>query len=208
MTRTALISDIHGHLFGLKAVLSDIKLNQCERIICLGDLVEGGDYDQEVVCLLSDLNIACVQGNHDRGYAYELDKDVADFLLNLPENIIKENILYTHISPRTHRLLPVNNPIEAWNIFDETDYRLIFVGHVHIPFLFGEHCEEACSAMVHPFQYNKAFQLDNTDRYIISVGAVGYSRDKIKKPRYVIYDDKANTVEFRLVEAALLAGFS
>jgi len=208
MTKTALISDIHGHLFGLEAVLNDIKQNQCERIICLGDLVEGGDYDQEVVYLLRDLNISCVQGNHDRGYAYALEDDVASFLLNLPETIIEKNILYTHISPRTHRLLPVNNPIEAWNIFDETDYQLIFVGHVHTSFLFGEHCEEACSAIAHPFQYNKAFQLDNTDRYIISIGAVGYSRDKIKKPRYVIYDDSANTVEFRLVEAALLAGFS
>lgn len=207
MSKTALISDIHGHLLGLEAVLSDIKLNQCERIICLGDLVDGGDYNQEVVYLLRDLNILCVQGNHDRGYVYEADEDIATFLLSLPEIIVEEKILYTHISPRTHRLLPINNPVEAWNVFDETGYRLIFVGHVHIPFLFGERCEEACSTTQHTFQYNTVFQLDSTDRYIISVGAIGYSRDKIKKPRYVIYDDKANTIEFRLVDAPLLVGF-
>jgi predicted phosphodiesterase len=45
--RTAIISDIHGHLAGLRAVLDDIARSDCRRIVCLGDLVDGGDDDTE-----------------------------------------------------------------------------------------------------------------------------------------------------------------
>ncbi len=41
--RTAIISDIHGNYDGLLAALEDIKKQNCDRILCLGDIVEGGE---------------------------------------------------------------------------------------------------------------------------------------------------------------------
>ena len=42
--RTASISDIHGNYDGLLAVLADIARLQCDRILCQGDLVDGGPH--------------------------------------------------------------------------------------------------------------------------------------------------------------------
>jgi predicted phosphodiesterase len=65
MTKIALISDIHGNLLGLQAVIEDIEACRCDRIICLGDMVDGGNYNDEVVRFIRDNEIACVRGNHD-----------------------------------------------------------------------------------------------------------------------------------------------
>jgi hypothetical protein len=166
-------------------------------------MVEGGDYNEEVVKFIINNNITSVRGNHDEyndEYNFlELSKNTQAFLKTLPEEIIESDIIYTHISPRTIKL-SLWDEIEAWNVFDETPYRLAFVGHIHIPLIFGEKCEEACTSTCHQFQYGKPFQLDETDRYIISVGAIGYSRDNINKLRYVIYNKLDNSVEFRAVE--------
>ena len=36
MTRTAIVSDIHGNLAALEAVLEDISKQKVDRIVCLG----------------------------------------------------------------------------------------------------------------------------------------------------------------------------
>jgi hypothetical protein len=63
--RTAIISDIHGNLEGLRAVLADIARQACDRILCLGDLVDGGPANDEVVATLRDMGVRTVRGNHD-----------------------------------------------------------------------------------------------------------------------------------------------
>lgn len=63
--RIALISDIHGNWDGFEAVLRDIESRHVDKIICLGDLVEGGDRNDAVVEFIKNNNIATVRGNHD-----------------------------------------------------------------------------------------------------------------------------------------------
>jgi hypothetical protein len=70
--------------------------------------------------------------------------------------------------------------------------------------IFGEKCIHSASATSYPIVHNVPFRLDPADRYIVCVGAVGYSRDGIKKPRYAIYDEAAGTVEMRCVDGPLL----
>lgn len=113
-------------------------------------------------------------------------------------------MLYTHISPRRKRA-KITDRYEAWNVFDETVQRFIFVGHVHSPLIFGEKSEEACSAASYPVAHNQLFSLDPSDRYIICVGAVGYPRDGIRLPRYCIYDSENNTLEIRSVDGPVLS---
>ena len=174
--RTAIISDIHGNYKGLLPVLKDIERCNCDRIICLGDLVDGGDQDGDVVRFIRDNNIMCVFGNHDECNNLMLSNDVSDFILSLPEKIIESDVIFTHISPRPKRV-KVKDEIEAWNVFDETDYRLAFIGHTHFSSIFGEKCRFACTAANHPFEYGQPFNFHNNDRFIISVGPVGYARD-------------------------------
>lgn len=203
MTKIALISDIHGNLLGLQAVIEDIEACRCDRIICLGDLVDGGNYNDEVVRFIRDNEIACVRGNHDEYNDLKLSKDVLDFISELPEEIVESDVVYTHISPRANKN-KVSNEVEAWNVFDETSYRIVFIGHVHVPLIFGETCEEFGSSTAYEVKYGEPFVLESKDRYVISVGSVGYGRDALKKLRYAIYNTAENSVEFRAVDGEIL----
>ena len=187
----------------MQAVLNDANEQDCHRLVCLGDIVDGGNENEQVARYVRDHNIDAVYGNHDEFNSLELPQDVADYLKGLPEFINEGKVIYTHISPRPKRN-KINSPYEAWNVFDEAGMRLLFVGHVHVPLIYGERCEESSSAMDYPVTHNKRFSLDPNDRYIVSVGAVGYSRDGVPKPRYCIYDTENETVEIRIVAAPVL----
>jgi protein phosphatase len=63
--RIALISDIHGNLPALRAVLDDIARRGIGRIFCLGDLVGKGPDGAEAVDLCRRACEATVQGNWD-----------------------------------------------------------------------------------------------------------------------------------------------
>ena len=201
--RTALISDIHGHSVGLLAVLADARAAGCDRVLCLGDLVDGGPGDEEVVRYVRDNRIPTVRGNHDETNSLTLAGDVRTYLNALPEEMREGDVLYTHISPRRKKA-KILDVYEAWNVFGETDAQRVFVGHAHIPLLFGEWSGHACQATEYPLASNAPLMLDPDDRYIVCVGAVGYSRDGTARPRYAIYDAGAGTVESRTVDAPVL----
>lgn len=63
--RIALISDIHGNAFALDAVLADIQAQGVDRIVCLGDAIQGGAQPVETVQRLRELGCPVVMGNAD-----------------------------------------------------------------------------------------------------------------------------------------------
>jgi predicted phosphodiesterase len=65
MTRIALISDIHSNVVALRAVLSDIRRNGVDQIVCLGDVVNLGPQPNEVIEILAESGCPCIMGNHD-----------------------------------------------------------------------------------------------------------------------------------------------
>ncbi len=196
--RTALISDIHGDLSRLLAVLADIETRCCDRIFCLGDVVNGSDKNEEVVRLLMQQNIICVRGNHDENPSVVLQRELRDILRAWPEEIIEDDVIFTHASPRVKKR-KVKTDFDVWNVFDETKFRRIFIGDVHIPMIWGEKGAAPVSATRYEIVYDEPFFLAPNDRYLICVGAVGYSRDSDQRARYVIYDDEDDCVIFRTV---------
>lgn len=65
--KIALISDIHGNLTALETVLDKIDLINPDLILCMGDLVGYGPQPNEVIEIIRERNIPCVEGNHDAG---------------------------------------------------------------------------------------------------------------------------------------------
>ena len=63
--RIALISDIHGNLVSLKAVLADIEQQHVNEIIFLGDAATLGPQPHEVLKILKQLGCPCIIGNHE-----------------------------------------------------------------------------------------------------------------------------------------------
>ncbi len=67
--RIAVISDIHGNLLALEAVLADIKRRGADMIVNCGDLCTSPLWPRETFELLDTLRLPTVRGNHDRWIA-------------------------------------------------------------------------------------------------------------------------------------------
>jgi predicted phosphodiesterase len=68
--RIAVISDIHGNIAALEAVLDDIARRDIAAVLCLGDCASGMMWPGETTALLMAHGIPSVRGNHDRFVAH------------------------------------------------------------------------------------------------------------------------------------------
>lgn len=64
--RLAVLSDIHGNLPALEAVLADLAQRGVREIVNLGDSLAGPLWPAETAALLMGLDVTCVMGNQDR----------------------------------------------------------------------------------------------------------------------------------------------
>lgn len=64
--RIAVVSDIHGNLLALEAVLQDIRRQGADRVINLGDLLSGPLEPARTADLLMELAWPTLAGNHER----------------------------------------------------------------------------------------------------------------------------------------------
>ena len=64
--RLAVISDVHGNLPALEAVMADIARRTPDSIVNLGDCVTSPLWPSETLEELESLNLPTVRGNHDR----------------------------------------------------------------------------------------------------------------------------------------------
>lgn len=63
--RIAIISDVHGNLTAFDAVLADLAGAGIDRLVCLGDMLQGGAQPAETVARLRELGCSVVIGNAD-----------------------------------------------------------------------------------------------------------------------------------------------
>lgn len=61
----AVITDVHGNIDALTAILDDIKKKQVDDIFCLGDTIDIGPNSKECVAKLIEYNVKSVLGNHE-----------------------------------------------------------------------------------------------------------------------------------------------
>jgi putative phosphoesterase len=64
--RIAAISDIHGNLHALEAVLADIERRGVDLIVNLGDILSGPLLPRETADRLMALDLPTIRGNHER----------------------------------------------------------------------------------------------------------------------------------------------
>lgn len=115
MTRIAILSDLHGNIAAIEAVLADLKHRGVGRIFCLGDLVSGPLWPKETIEFLMKQDWAFVRGNHERqllerkpemlspsdAHAYQsLNKNELEWLACLPATLeIDDTFFLCHGSP-------------------------------------------------------------------------------------------------------------
>jgi diadenosine tetraphosphatase ApaH/serine/threonine PP2A family protein phosphatase len=160
--RYAILSDVHGNLEALRAVLQDIyTVNRqvgvrVAQIWCLGDSVGYGPEPGECVEQVSRRCDICVAGNHDWAAIKKID--LADFseaaansatwtrehLTTVGFNYLKSLRETTHIghftlshgSPYDPIWEYLTTPDAAANSFQYFDTLYCVVGHTHLPTIF------------------------------------------------------------------------
>ena len=220
----AIISDIHGNLEGLEAVLADIQGKGIKEIYCLGDIVGYGPNPRECIDLVMELEL-CLLGNHDQGALFDPEGFNAgaeraifwtrkmletgdpkgnerrwEFLGELPRMKRDGSFLYVHGSARN----PLNEyvfPEDIYNqrkmerIFGLVD-RFCFQGHTHIPGVFTEDLNFLAPEEIE-FEYRLGDQ-----KALINVGSVGQPRNGDNRSSYVVLESDGNgagTVRFQRV---------
>ena len=156
--RIAVISDIHGNLAALDAVLADIALRDVDLIVNLGDICSGGLFPSETADRLMPLGLPTIRGNHERQlvtlphdhmgqsdrYTVErLRVDQLEWLGGLPTSLrIADDVLLVHGTPDsdlTYFLETVTEdglreatPAEVEQRAGDTDAAVILCGHTHL----------------------------------------------------------------------------
>lgn len=154
--RIGILSDIHGNLRALKAIVKAFQVENVDNIICIGDMI--GYYHQslEVIDFLMGSEIQCILGNHEGIFLgindYPKDKWNLYFFDQVKENISPQQkewlsklpkfleinnkgkkIAFFHGSPWD----PLNEYIypnsDKFNKFGAFPWDYIFLGHTHYP---------------------------------------------------------------------------
>jgi len=157
----AIISDIHGNLEALEAVLNKCNEEGVERYICLGDIVGYNTNPSECLEIIRSLElVGCVKGNHDE-YASNNDEEMIGFnphakkaVLWTVEQLTEEQRYWLASRPMRQNIKGLNITIvhatldspDAWGyIFDNHHAadnfsyqftQLCFCGHSHVPLAF------------------------------------------------------------------------
>jgi predicted phosphodiesterase len=159
MKTYAIISDIHGNLLALEAVLADIRSRGIKEIINLGDHFFGALEPEAVAGLLRENEMLCISGNTDREILESIDEgfkkdgmdrvraDLSDqsisWLRKLPKTEVLDGLFFVcHGTPEsddeyllekvTEKGVFVFNDEELVKKTNHIKERIILCGHSHV----------------------------------------------------------------------------
>jgi predicted phosphodiesterase len=227
--KRAIISDIHGNLEALRAVLEDIDRERVDAIVCLGDVVGYGPNPCECVKLVRDRCNLVLLGNHDQGALFDPDgfnsgaerairwtrtqlefhdrlprnakNMLTDFLGELPRTHAEGDLLFVHGSAR--------RPLDEY-VFPEDIYDPLKISHIFE--LVGRYCFQGHTHIPGVFTTGPEFLAPTVPagdreavielprhKAMINVGSVGQPRDGDNRACYAILEDDQR-VRFRRIE--------
>lgn len=205
-----IISDIHGNLEALEAVLK--ALGEVDGYVCLGDLVGYGANPNECCERVRALTDQVLLGNHDAAALGRLDLDWfndfaraaiewtmaqvtpenKDWLRSLPERLERLEATLAHGSLRDPWEY-VSSTWEARSVFEAMDTDLCFLGHTHVAEFYvqseGRRCQQFSLIQ------GGTVALRNGHRYVINCGSVGQPRDGNWQASAGLYDTEARRVQ-------------
>jgi len=104
VNRTAIVSDIHGNGVALRAVAAELDLEGLDRVVCLGDVCQGGPEPDSCVDLVAERGWPTVLGNADN---FVLDQASAE---GSPEAVTERQLAvrdwtFEHLGPERRELV-------------------------------------------------------------------------------------------------------
>jgi predicted phosphodiesterase len=222
--KLAIISDIHGNLEALEAVLADIDAQGVDGIYCLGDTVGYGPNPIECIDKIRERAAFCLLGNHDQASLFDPEgfnnsaeraifwtrdqledskvpgaNERWEFLNGLSRIHREDDMLYVHGSPRN----PLNEYVFQDDIYNERKMERLFSviphisfqGHTHVPGVFTDDRE-----FYTPDDLNMRYSVTEK-KAMVNVGSVGQPRDRDNRSCYVIVERP--TITYRRVSYPL-----
>jgi len=212
MCLNAVLSDIHGNVQALEAVLTQVDDLGCEHVFCLGDTVGYGASPNECLELLRDRGARCLMGNHDAAVAgmikpvcfnpsaragIEYTQEVLtpanfNYLRSFPEQIrVGDDVLMVHGAPDDRDRYIFG----SWDAMKTAAELLInegpgicFYGHTHQRSIVD-------AIDVHEFA-DGLVRGDANLRTVINPGSVGQPRDGNPDAAFVVWDTEQLEFQF------------
>ncbi len=199
----AVLSDIHGNLEALEAVLADMDRRGVEHIACLGDFVGYGAAPNECMDLLRPRLDVAVAGNHDLaacgrirlGYFH---KDAATAARWTNKSLTPENLAWLEALPFTSEWqgmwLVHSTPSEpdSWSYVMAADeaglemaaytQAVCLIGHSHYPGAFRR------SGNTVTYTRDTEVPIVPGDKYLVNVASVGQPRDGDPRAGYLLVE--------------------
>ncbi len=223
----AIISDIHGNLEALQAVLEDIRKSNIRDIYCLGDIIGYGPNPRECIDLVMQCKMTLL-GNHDQGAMFDPEgfnppaeraifwtrsqlespsegsqkrEQRWDFLAERPRMFREDGLLFVHGSARN----PLNEYVFPEDIYNQRKMERIFAlvekywfqGHTHVPGIFTESLPGDTYQFYAPEDIDYTYKLDGR-KTLCNVGSVGQPRDGDWRACYIQLD--GDVIRYRRVE--------
>lgn len=210
----AVLSDVHGNLEALQAVLEDAAREGASRVVSLGDVVGYGANPNECVERVAKEASTMVLGNHDQAAIDESASEHFNAVARraiewtrqelTPENIqrlretaveaVEDGQRYVHASPDDplswNYVLTHSDALAAFECFSE---RICWIGHSHVParlLLRGGELK-----ILHDVE----FKIPEDGRALVNVGSVGQPRDGDWMASYALFDASTQRVIARRV---------
>lgn len=221
----AILSDIHGNLEALEAVLADVASFNVDAVYCLGDIIGYGP--DPISCIQHAMMWQIVlQGNFDHAAIGNDDlpgwsgavharktilrfrsqlaqhpnrSSITDFLTSRPTYFVTVDAFHVHGSPRNH-LHEYLFPEDIYNdrkmdAITSLFDSLCLCGHTHLPGIFQR--KSSGWDYVTPEECGYQYSIAE-DKLICNVGSVGQPRDNDSRACYVLFTP--HIITFRRVE--------
>jgi predicted phosphodiesterase len=212
--RIAVLSDIHGNLPALDAVLA--ALRPFDAVWQLGDIVGYGPQPDEVVSRLAEENAVGVRGNHDAAALGDLDTDsfnddaraavewtaeridssTREWLSALPQRGVEKPFTLVHGSPRDPTWEYVFTASIARANLSSFDTEHCLCGHTHIPVAYREKGGRMEGIQVADGDTLKL----GRQRVMANPGSVGQPRDGDPRASAMLLDTDQQTLQWRRVD--------
>lgn len=200
--RIAILSDIHSNKHAFEEVLQNIELLSIDEIWCCGDFVGYNAFPNECVNLLRNYNVCSVLGNHDwatvtgntsrfnplgvEGINFSrqhLEKENQQLLGALPKTRRFERdgtmFFMAHGSPKNpvfEYVFPSTPTISLQSYASNANADVVLLGHTHIP-----------------------MEASANHTLFLNPGSVGQPRDGNSDARFLVFDTRDNSYEWRRV---------
>ncbi|HUY60341.1 MAG TPA: metallophosphoesterase family protein [Candidatus Dormibacteraeota bacterium] len=183
--RVCVLSDVHGNVYALDAVLRDLAQQGCDALVVAGDLAAHGPTPVEAVDRLRELDALIIRGNTDRYLAESgaepagRDPEQADSLRWTRERLGDERLRYL-------RDLPPSARLDDWVVVHASpgdDERGLWPDTAE-----GElkaHCRDGALLCGHTHQ---PFDRRVPGGRVVNVGSVGWPLDGDPRPSYAVLE--------------------